>query len=339
MRRIFLFIGLLLLGLSLQGNAQHYKVSGRIPLGGEGGWDYLFADSANGQLYVSHGTQVEVVDLASEKPVAKITGMKRIHGIAVANELNRGYISDGGDDVVLIFDLKSNAVLQKVPAGKNPDGILYDPYSRRVFAFNGRSNDVTAIDAASGKVAGTIALDGKPEFPVSDGKGNVYANIEDKSEIVQLDPQTLKVKKTWPLSPCEEPSGLATDLEARRLFSVCSNNKMAVVNADSGQVIATVAIGDGPDAAAYDPGSKLVFSSNGSGTLTVVGQSSPDKYSVLENVPTERSARTMTLDTKTHKIYLSAAQLGATPEATADNPHPRPKIVPDSFHILVVSPQ
>jgi len=339
MRRIFLFIGLLLLGLSLQGNAQHYKVSGRIPLGGEGGWDYLFADSANGQLYVSHGTQVEVVDLASEKPVAKITGMKRIHGIAVANELNRGYISDGGDDVVLIFDLKSNAVLQKVPAGKNPDGILYDPYSRRVFAFNGRSNDVTAIDAASGKVAGTIALDGKPEFPVSDGKGNVYANIEDKSEIVQLDPQALKVKKTWPLSPCEEPSGLAIDLEARRLFSVCSNNKMAVVNADSGQVIATVAIGDGPDAAAYDPGSKLVFSSNGSGTLTVVGQSSPDKYSVLENVPTERSARTMTLDTKTHKIYLSAAQLGATPEATADNPHPRPKIVPDSFHILVVSPQ
>jgi len=339
MRRIFLFIGLLLLGLSLQGNAQHYKVSGRIPLGGEGGWDYLFADSANGQLYVSHGTQVEVVDLASEKPVAKITGMKRIHGIAVANDLNRGYISDGGDDVVLIFDLKSNAVLQKVPAGKNPDGILYDPYSRRVFAFNGRSNDVTAIDAASGKVAGTIALDGKPEFPVSDGKGNVYANIEDKSEIVQLDPQTLKVKRTWPLSPCEEPSGLAIDLEARRLFSVCSNNKMAVVNADSGQVIATVAIGDGPDAAAYDPGSKLVFSSNGSGTLTVVGQSSPDKYSVLENVPTERSARTMTLDTKTHKIYLSAAQLGATPEATADNPHPRPNIVPDSFHILVVSPQ
>ena len=337
MRRIF--IGLLLLGFSLQGNAQHYKVSGRIPLGGEGGWDYLFADSANGQLYVSHGTQVEVVDLASEKPVAKITGMKRIHGIAVANDLNRGYISDGGDDVVLIFDLKSNAVLQKVPAGKNPDGILYDPYSRRVFAFNGRSNDVTAIDAASGKVAGTIALDGKPEFPVSDGKGNVYANIEDKSEIVQLDPQALKVKKTWPLSPCEEPSGLAIDLEARRLFSVCSNNKMAVVNADSGQVIATVAIGDGPDAAAYDPGSKLVFSSNGSGTLTVVGQSSPDKYSVLENVPTERSARTMTLDTKTHKIYLSAAQLGATPEATADNPHPRPKIVPDSFHILVVSPQ
>ena len=199
-------------------------------------------------------------------------------------------------------------------------------------------NDATAIDAASGKVAGTVALDGKPEFPVSDGKGNVYVNIEDKSEIAQLDPQTLKVKKTWSLSPCEEPSGLAIDLEARRLFSVCSNNKMAVVNADSGQVIATVAIGNGPDAAGYDPARKLVFSSNGEGTLTVVRQDSPDKYTVLENAATERSARTMSLDTKTHKIYLSAAQLGAAPEATADNPHPRPKIIPDSFHVLVLSP-
>ena len=337
MRNLFLITTLLLLG-SLAVDAQQYKISGRIPFPGEGGWDYLAVDSANRRLYVSHSTQVEVVDLDSEKPVAKITGMKRIHGIAVANDFNRGYISDGGDDVVVIFDLKSDAVLQKVPAGKNPDGILYDPYSKRVFAFNGRSNDATAIDAASGKVAGTVALDGKPEFPVSDGKGNVYVNIEDKSEIAQLDPQTLKVKKTWSLSPCEEPSGLAIDLEARRLFSVCSNNKMAVVNADSGQVIATVAIGNGPDAAGYDPARKLVFSSNGEGTLTVVRQDSPDKYTVLENAATERSARTMSLDTKTHKIYLSAAQLGAAPEATADNPHPRPKIIPDSFHVLVLSP-
>jgi len=337
MRTCFLIPALLLGSLAV--NAQQYKISSPIPLEGEGGWDYLLVDSANRQLYVSHNTQVEVVDLASEKPIAKITGMKRIHGIAVADDLNRGYISDGGDDTVVIFDLKSNSVLQKVPAGKNPDGILYDPYSKRVFAFNGRSDNVTAIDAASGKVIGTVALDGKPEFPVSDGRGNVYVNIEDKSEIAQLDPQTLKVKKTWPLSPCEEPSGLAIDPEARRLFSVCSNKKMAVVNADSGQVIATVAIGDGPDAAAYDPGRKLVFSSNGEGTLTVVRQDSPDKYTVLENVPTERSARTMSLDLKTHKIYLSAAQLGAVPEATADNPHPRPKIVPGSFHVLVVSPR
>jgi YVTN family beta-propeller protein len=331
--------GFVLLASSLALNAQQYAISGRIPLEGDSGWDYLFADSVNGKLYVSHGTEVDVVDLASEKPIGKITGMKRIHGIAVADDLNRGYISDGGDDDVVIFDLKSNKILQKVPAGKNPDGILYDPYSKRVFAFDGRSNDVTAIDAASGKAAGTIALGGKPEFPVSDGKGNVYVNIEDKSEITRLDPQALKVTKTWSISPCEEPSGLAIDLETRRLFSVCSNNKMAVVNADSGQVITTVAIGNGPDAAAYDPDRKLVFSSNGEGNLTVVRQDSPDKYTVLATVPTERSARTMALDTKTHKIYLSAAQLGAAPEATADNPHPRPKMVPGSFHVLVVSPR
>ena len=338
MRSMLQITGLLLFGFSLAVSAQQYRVSGRIPLDGEGGWDYLAVDSVNGHLYVSHGTEVAVVDLASQKPMTKITGMKRIHGIAVANDLNRGFISDGGDDVVVIFDLKSHSVLQKVATGKNPDGILYDPYSKRVFAFNGRSNDVTAIDAASGTVAGTVALDGKPEFPVSDRKGNIYVNIEDKSEIVQLDPQALKTKKTWSLSPCQEPSGLAIDEETRRLFSVCSNKKMAIVNADSGQVVATVPIGDGPDAAAYDPGNKLAFSSNGEGTLTVVRQGSLDKYTVLANVPTERSARTMALDTNTHKIYLSAAQLGPAPEATADNPHPRPKIAPGSFHVLVVSP-
>jgi YVTN family beta-propeller protein len=338
MRNLLRIAKWLLFASALAANAQQYAISGRIPIEGDGGWDYLFADTVNGQLYVSHGTEVDVVDLASQKPIEKITGMKRIHGIAVANDLQRGFISDGGDDAVVVFDLRSRAVLQKVPAGKNPDGILYDPDSKRVFAFNGRSNDVTAIDAASGKVVGTIALDGKPEFPVSDGRGNIYANIEDKSEIVRLDPEALKLVKTSPLAPCEEPSGLAIDVEARRLFSVCSNNKMAIVNADSGQVVATVAIGDGPDAAAYDPGSKLVFSSNGGGTLTVVKQDSPDKYRVLDNMPTERSARTMALDTSSHKIYLSAAQLGAAPPATTDNPHPRPSIVPGSFHVLVVSP-
>ena len=339
MRNLLVLVGLVLLEFSVAVNAQQYKVTGRIPLAGEGGWDYLFVDSPNGRLYVSHGTEVDVVDLASEKPIAKIAGMNRIHGIAVADDLNRGYISDGGDDVIVIFDLKSQSVLQKVPAGKNPDGILYDPYSRRIFAFNGRSKDATAIDAASGNVAGTVALDGKPEFPVSDEKGNVYVNIEDKSEIAQLDPKALKVKNTWPLSPCEEPSGLAIDVASRRLFSVCSNKRMAVVNADTGQVITTVAIGEGPDAAAYDPGSKLIFSSNGEGTLTVVKEDTGDKYTVLSNLPTERSARTMALDLKTHKIYLSAAQMGPAPEATADNPRPRPKMVAGTFHVLVVSPQ
>src|SRR5690242_14138193 len=281
MWKFFLALMSFLVAGSLGLAAQPYAISGRIPLAGDGGWDYLLADSVNRQLYVSHGTEVDVVDLPSEKLVGKIAGMKRIHGIVVANDLNRGFISDGGDNVVVVFDLKSRAILQRVPAGKNPDGVLYDPFSRRVFAFNGQSHDVTAIEAASGKVAGTIALDGKPEFPVTDEKGNVYVNIEDKSEISQLDPQTLAVRNTWPISPCEEPSGLAIDVSARRLFSVCSNNKMAVVNADSGHVVATVAIGNGPDAAAFDTERKLAFSSNGEGNLTVVRQDSPDNYTVL----------------------------------------------------------
>jgi DNA-binding beta-propeller fold protein YncE len=339
MYRSIFATGFLLIGISLVLNAQQYSVTNRIPIGGEGGWDYLYADSANRQLYVSHGTEVQVVDLDSGKPTAKIMGMKRIHGIAVADNLNRGFISDGGDDAVVIFHLKTNSVLQKVKAGGNPDGIVYDPASKRVFAFNGRSKDVTAIDAATGKVVGTTDLEGKPEFPVSDGKGNVYANIEDKSEIVQLDPSTLKITKRWSLAPCEEPSGLAMDVITRRLFSVCSNKKMVIVDADSGKVVATVAIGEGPDAAAYDPESKLVFSSNGEGTLTVVKQDSADKYTVVADVPTEKSARTMALDAKTHKLYLSAAELGPPPAGTAENPHPRPKIVSGSFHILVLSPR
>jgi len=340
MFRFRICMSLLLMGVAVSLSAQQYKVTSRISFPGEGGWDYLIADSANRQLYVSHNTQVEVVDLDSQKPIATITGLSHIHGIAIADDLNRGFISDGGDNVVAIFDLKSHAVLQKVKVGTNPDGILYDPSSKHVFVFNGRSQDVTAIDAASGKVVGTVALGGKPEFPVSDGKGNVYVNIEDKSEIVQLNPSTLRVEKRWPLAPCEEPSGLAMDASTKRLFSVCDNQKMAVVNADSGKVVAMVVIGNGPDATIYDADKKLVFSSNGQdGTLTVVKQDSADKYSVVETVPTEKSARTMALDTKTHQIYLSAAQFDLPPAPTADNPHPRPKVVPNTFHVLVVSPQ
>ena len=226
--------------------------------------------------------------------------------------LAAGFISDGGDNVVVIFDLKSREVLQKVAAGTNPDGILYDQSSKRVFAFNGHSGDVTAIDGASGKVVGTISLGGKPEFPVSDNSGNVFANIEDKSEIVKIDPIGLKVVARWPLAPCKEPSGLAYDANGKRLFSVCDNKAMAVVNAENGKVVTTVAIGDGPDAVAYDSNKKLVFSSNGEdGTLTVVKQESPGKYSVAETVTTEKSGRTLALDQKTGKIYIAAARSSA----------------------------
>jgi DNA-binding beta-propeller fold protein YncE len=316
-------------------NAQHYKVTGNIPIPGQGGWDYLYADSANRTLYVAHNSVVDMVNLDSEKAVGQISGMQHVHGIAVAHSLNRGFISDGGSGEVVVFNLKTHAVEQKVKAGENPDGILYDPASKRVFAFNGRSQNATAIDAASGKVVGTIALDGKPEFPATDGKGNIYANIEDKSEIVHINPHTLKVEATWSIAPCQEPSGLAIDVRGRRLFSVCQNKLMAVVNAGTGKVVATVPIGQGPDAARYDAARKLAFSSNGrDGTLTVVRQEGPDKYSVAETVSTERSARTMALDHKTHKIYVAAAKLGPPKP-----PSRYPSVVPGTFHLLVVSPQ
>ena len=331
--------------------AQNYKVTGSIPIGGNGRWDYLTVDSPDRRLFVSHGTEVDVVDLQSNKLVGKIDGLGGVHGIAIANHLGLGFISDGKNNQVVAFDLKSLAVKQKIAAGTNPDGIVYDVPTQRVFAFNGRSKNATAIDARNLRVVGTIALDGKPEFPVSSGDGFVYANIEDKSEIAKIDPKTLAVKEQWPLSPCESPSGLAMDTTNHRLFSVCDNKMMAIVNSENGKVLATPPIGEGPDAAAFDPGTHLAFSSNGeSGTLTVIQEEgaggggtmfSPrqaaNKFKVVETVQTAKSARTMALDPETHKIYLSSATFGSTPAATDSNPHPRPSVVPGSFKVLIVS--
>ena len=312
----------------------HYKIAGSIALGGSGGWDYLSADSANRRLYVSHGGQVEVVDLDSQKPIGKISGMMGVHGIAVANDLGSGFISDGRANEVVEFTLASLEVKKKIKAGTNPDGIVYDGVSKRVFAFNGRSHDATVIDAADGTVAGTVKLDGKPEFPVSDGAGSIFVNIEDKSELVKINSRTLAVEATWPLAPCESPSGLAIDPANRRLFSVCDNQRMAITDADSGKVVATPAIGEGPDAAGFDPGTHLAFSSNGaSGTLTLIRADGKDKYSVAATVETAKGARTMTLDSKTHKLYLSTAEFGPAPAAGK-----RPAILPDTFRVLVLAP-
>jgi YVTN family beta-propeller protein len=319
--------------------ATSYKVVKSIPLGGSGGWDYLTADSQNRRLYVSHGTEVDVLNLNTGAVVGKIPNTNGVHGIAIADDLHRGFISDGRDNQVTIFNLKTLAVISTVKAGTNPDGILYDPFSNRVFAFNGRSNDMTVIDAKTGKIAGTVPLGGKPEFPVTDAQGNIYVNIEDKSEIVHLDPNTLTIKNRWPVAPCESPSGLAIDAKYQRLFPVCDNKMMAVIDAGTGKVVTTVPIGEGPDAAGFDPDKKLVFSSNGEGTLTVVRQETPNRYTVAQNVQTQRGARTMALDLKTHKVYLAAAEFGPAPAASADNPRPRPKILPGTFKLLVVSEQ
>ena len=314
-----------------------YHVVTTYKLGGEGGWDYLITDADARRTYISRGTHVVVIDADTGKSVGDIADTPGVHGIALAPELGRGFTSNGREGTVSIFDIKTLATSSKVKVGENPDAILYDPATKRIFTFNGRSQDSTAIDAATGKVLGTIKLDGKPEFAATDAKGGIWVNIEDKSELVAIDPNKLEVKAKWPLAPCTEPSGLAIDRKNRRLFAGCDNKMMAVVDADSGKVLATPPIGDGVDATAFDPETGLAFAScGGDGVLTVVKEDSPDKFSVAENVPTQKGARTMALDTKTHKVFVVTAQFGPRPAPTADNPHPRPAILPDSFVVLVV---
>jgi DNA-binding beta-propeller fold protein YncE len=315
-----------------------YHVIKTYKLGGEGGWDYLTVDPSARRFYISRGTHVIVLDADSGKNVGDIPDTPGVHGIALAPELGKGFVSNGREGTVTIFDLKTLAPSgSKVRVGENPDAILYDPATKRVFTFNGRSQDSTAIDTASGKVLGTIKLDGKPEFAASDAKGEVFVNIEDKSELTVIDPNKLQVKTKWPLAPCTEPSGLAIDRKNRRLFVGCDNQMMAVVDADSGKILATPAIGEGVDATAYDDESGLAFASCGEGVLTVVKEDSPEKFSVVENVKTEPGARTMALDTKTHNVFTVTAKFGPPPAATVDNPHPRRTILPDTFQVLVLA--
>lgn len=312
-----------------------YQLINTYNLGGDGGWDYLTLDSSARRLYISRATHVMVIDADSGKPVGDIPDTPGVHGIALAPELGRGFISNGREGTVTIFDLKTLKAITKVKAGENPDAILYDPASKRVFAFNGRSHDATAIDAAKGTLLGTVKLEGKPEFAVSDGKGEIFVNIEDKGRIDAIDPSKLEVKTGWPLTPCQEPSGLAMDRKNRRLFAGCDNKIMAVVDADTGKVVATTPIGEGVDANAFDPGTGLAFASCGQGVLTVVHEDSPARFRVVDNVPTQEGARTMALDEKTHNVYLVTAKFGPPPAPTADNPHPRRTILPDSFVVLV----
>ncbi len=314
-----------------------YHVVREIPIGGEGGWDYLAMDAAARRLYVSHGTAVVVLDPDAGRKVGEIDGLSGVHGIALAPELGRGFISNGRSSTVTIFDLKSLAKLGEVKStGENPDAILYDPATRHVFAFNGRSASATVLDAATGKVAGTIPLGGKPEFATADGKGEVFVNLEDKSEVAAIDARTLAVKARWPLAPCEEPSGMAIDRAHRRLLVGCGNQMAAFVDADSGKVLATDPIGKGVDANGFDPGAGLGFASCGDGTLTVLREESPDRLTVAGNVPTRRGARTMALDEKTHAVYLATAEFGPPPAPTAEQPHPRPTVKPGTFTVLVV---
>jgi YVTN family beta-propeller protein len=313
---------------------QPYHVIDRWKLGGEGFWDYLLVDSPAHRLFLTRGNHVDVVDTQTGKLVGSIANLHGTHGVALDNAGKFGYISDGGGNAVVVFDRSTLATLATIPAGTNPDGIVFEPATQTIWAFNGRSKDATVIDAASRKVVATIPLPGKPEFPAVDGKGLVFVNIEDKSLIVRLDAHTNKLADTWPAG-CESPSGLAFDVAGARLFPVCDGKKMAVVDAYTGKILATPAIGDGPDAAGWDAAHKLAFASSGDGILSVIDASSAD-YKTIESLPTQKGARTMAYDSAADRVYLVTADFGPRPAPTADNPRPRPTMLPGTFVVLVV---
>ncbi|NHA07443.1 YncE family protein [Mucilaginibacter sp. HC2] len=292
-------------------HAQTYELDKTITLPGDGGYDYLSIDKVNNRLYVSHGTAVNVIDLKTEKPAGLIGDLKGIHGIAIDNKANRGFISDGKATAVVAFDLKTLKVIATIPLtdANGPDAIMYDSYADRVFCFNGESNNASVIDPNTLKQVGTVALGGAPEFAVADGKGKIYNNLEDKSSLNIIDSKTLKVIKNYPLAPCGGPTGLALDAANQRVFTVCRENKgVSVVNINTGKVITTLPIGAGVDAVAYDPETKLIFCSCGDGVTTIIKQQSADEYKVIQTLQTAYRAKTMALDTKTHKIYLSVAE-------------------------------
>lgn len=321
-----------------------YKASGDARLGREGGWDYLVVDTSFDRIYLSRGSHVLVVDGQRLAVAGDIEDTPGVHGIALTPLFDRGFISNGRDSSVTIFDRRTLATVGRIHGtGANPDAIVWDPASRRLFTMNGRSAsasviDATASDPAAAAVVATIPLGGKPEFAVVDGKGSLWINIEDRSEIVRVDTHTMTVRDRWSLAPCEEPTGLALDAVHRRLFAVCSNRIMAVVNADEGKVVATLPIGGGADGVAFDPATQLAFSSNGEGTVTVVHEDAADAYRMVQTVRTRRGARTIALDPRTHAVYTVTADFGPAPAPTAENPRPRPAPVPGSFTLLVLTP-
>jgi DNA-binding beta-propeller fold protein YncE len=313
-----------------------YKVVGKIKIGGAGSWDYVYVDSANHRLYVSHATQTEVIDTSTDKVIATIPGTNGVHGIAIAADLGKGFTSDGSDNAVTVFDIKTNKVLgSKIKTGTGPDSIIYEPVTHRVFTFNGRSSDSTAIDAKSGDViTASIPLGGKPEFVQSDGKGHLYVNIENKSEIVEIDAKNALVSKRYSIAPCDSPSGMA--ISAKFILASVCDNKMAIISDPAtGKVLAQPVIGARPDGVAFDDG--YWFSANGGdGNISMIGETSPGKYETVATIVTTPGARTIGSDQKAHKLYLPAAEYGPTPPATDGKKAGRAPVLPDSFQIVVV---
>jgi DNA-binding beta-propeller fold protein YncE len=327
-------IGLVMFLTAPAGHAATYHFLKEIPIGGEGGWDYLSVDGGGRRLYVSHGTKIVVIDIDKDSVAGEIADTPGVHGLAVAADLGRGFSSNGQENKCSVVDLKTLQTLSKVETGPNPDGMLYEPGKQEVYLFNGRGQSATVIDAKSGKVAATIPLEGKPEFGTADPEaGRVYNNLEDKSELIAIDTKTHQVVNRWPIAPGEGASGMAIDVAHHRLFLGCGNKKMLMMDGSSGKVVAEVPIGQGVDANAFDPATQLAFASCGDGTVTIAHEDSPEKLTVVQTLKTEPRARTMALDPKTHRIYLASAKFEAP--VAEGGPRQRPRMVPGSFKILV----
>ncbi len=341
MKRLKLF-SLILFFVSLGGviraedSPKGYKILQSVPLPGDGGWDFLTVDSENRRIYITHNNSVQVLDADSMKLVGTVENVPRPHGVVVLPRSGHGYITSGDPGSVVVFDLKTFKHVSEIPASKDADVILYDKVSGKVLTFNGDSKNSTVIDPATDKAVQTVDLEGAPEVAVPDGKGHLFDNLEDKSMILKIDSKTMKVTQRWPLAPGDSPSGLSMDVKNNRLFSGCRNKLLVVMNAENGKVVQALPIGEHVDGTCFDPESATVFSSNGDGTLTVIHEDSPDKYTVVENVKTEPGARTVAFDAKTGHLFLPTAQMGPEPKPAKDEPRPRRKPVPGSFHILVV---
>lgn len=319
----------------LEAQPSGFHLIKKTVIGGEGGWDYLSVDSKNNRLYISHSTQVEVLDVSTHEKIGVIPNLQGVHGVLAVPKTGRGITTNGRSNTVTIFDLKTLQPIIELQTGKNPDALLYDDFSGRVFVFNHSDVTTTAIDIAEGKVAGTVDVGGSAlEAGATDGKGTIYVNLEDAGEIVSFDAKTLAIKNRWKISPGEEPTGLAIDTKTKRLFSVCHNGWMMVVDSEKGNIIAQIPIGKRVDGVVFDPELKMAFSSNGEGTITVVQEVSANEFKVVDTIKTEVGARTIAIDPKTHHVFVSTAQYGETPAATAENPNPRPKVVPGTFMVL-----
>jgi DNA-binding beta-propeller fold protein YncE len=339
MKRSLLVVFALVLVAAIAGaQDSHFHVARSILLGGEGGWDYITFDAPTQRLFVSHGTHVQVVDAKTDSLIGDIPDTPGVHGVALANDVGRGFTSNGRDSSVSVFDTKTFAVVKRIKLQqRNPDAITYDQASGRVFTFNGGSANTTAIDARTQNVVGTVPIGGKPEAAVPDGNGVIFVNNEDSATVVAFDSKKLKPLHVWSLAPGEEPSGLALDRAHHRLFSGCSNKLLVVLDSQSGRKVAELPIGEGVDGVAFDASRQLIFASCGEGVLTVIHEDTPDRYTVVENAPTQRGGRTLALDAESGTVYIPTAELGPPPAPTPERPHPRATIVPGTFHVMAVT--